>query len=120
MKLKIVGLALLSAVLLPLSHAYAKEKTSSAEKRAIFSECHSSCVKNQNEDPETAKLFGDVPFVVENYCGCYCTRVAMRASKETLLKAGRMMAEGDTLGSDKPLKTELEAHGKVCLDAIFD
>lgn len=120
MKLRIIGVALLSVVLLPFSHAYAKERTSSAEKRAIFSECHSTCIKNQNADPDTAKVFGDVPFVVENYCGCYCTRVAMRVSREYIFEAGRMMVEGDTLESNKPLKTELEDHGKVCLDAFFD
>jgi len=120
MRLRIIGVALLSAVLLPFNHAYAKEKTSSPEKRVVFSKCHSSCIKNQHEDPDTAKVFGDVPFVIENYCGCYCTRVAMRLSRETLFKAGRMAAEGGALESNILLKTEMEDHSKKCMDAFFD
>jgi|GEM_PF-4405905 len=120
MKLSVIGVALFSVVLLSLNHAYANERMSSSEKRGVFSECNAACIKNQNEDPDTVKIFGDVPFVTESYCGCYCTRIAMRMSKESLLMAGRISAEGGEIGSNQSIMTQIEQHSRKCLDTIFD
>jgi hypothetical protein len=41
-------------------------------------------------------------------------------SKESLLMAGRISAEGGEIGSNQSIMTQIEQHSRKCLDTIFD
>lgn len=108
------------ALFLSATSVYAETPISSKDKVDIFKECQGSCVDKQNRSALN-KAFQDLPFLIENYCGCYCTRLAMRISEEDIwLTVRLMLVERKTLDSNKRIQKLMEENGKVCFDAIFN
>ena len=78
------------ALLLAATSAYAQ--TSSKYKVSLYKSCQEACVEKQIKAAAN-KPFLDVPFVFEHYCGCYCSRFAMRLSVEDAEVLARLALE---------------------------
>lgn len=114
MIVKIYILFILSA-----GFVFAQTKTTSAEKVSIYSGCLPKCVQMQAANPEN-DIFKDLPFVVETYCSCHCSRVALRISKKSLLQAGRAAVMGEETTSIPEVVRISKRNQEVCLSVLMD
>lgn len=105
------------ALLLAATSAYAQ--TSSKYKVSLYKSCQEACVEKQIKAAAN-KPFLDVPFVFEHYCGCYCSRFAMRLSVEDAEVLARMALEGKSVESNKRIREQMDAHSKVCMGVFFN
>lgn len=112
-----IGLTV-AASLLAVTSTYAQTSTSSKEKVAIYKSCQKNCVEKQNTMAVNRHLL-ELPFVLEHYCGCFCSRFAMRVSAEDVAVMGRLSLEGKSIENHKVLKKVMEKSTEVCMDAFF-
>ena len=109
-------------LLLVFASAHATE-TSPKAKVEMHKSCMATCVPNQRAMPEN-KFLEDVPFVLNTYCSCACTRLAMRVSLEKLSKIGALALKGKgaekILREDPELQEIMEKSGSKCLTALMD
>lgn len=71
-----------------------------SDRAAVYGGCTPSCLTNQRQDPKNA-ILQDFPFMLEAYCSCYCSKIAMRVSRGLIDRVERERAEGRD-----PLKLE--------------
>ena len=109
-------LLLLWVIFLPA--AYASQIESPAAKREFYKGCYPSCIDTQRNYKEN-KFLLPVPFVLESYCSCACTRAAMRADKAMLERIGAAALQGRDLEEDKSIVQFMESHSAPCIDALF-
>ena len=98
-------------------------ETSSKVKVDMHKSCMATCVPNQRAMPEN-KFLEDVPFVLNTYCSCACTRMVMRVSLEKLSRIGSSALKGKgaekILREDPELQEIMEKSGSKCLTALMD
>lgn len=106
------------AALLAVSPAGAESTLSAKEKVALYKSCQKSCVDNQIA-LESNRAFLELPFVIESYCGCYCTAFSLRLDMDELDLISRLVLEGKSIESNKALSEKMEGYSEACLGALL-
>lgn len=105
-------------LLLTVCASVQAETTSSKDKAAIYGNCLPTCVAKQKSNP-SSKGFLDVPFVMESFCSCHCTRMAMRISMNQVELIGRLALEGKEANEIPWLKKISDRNMTLCGGALF-
>lgn len=98
--------------------AYATD-TSASTKSAMYKSCLATCVPNQRKLPENKAML-DVPFVLDTYCSCTCTRYVMRLSAEDAGVLGKVMLEGKGLETQPKVVENMQKNAAICIKALVD
>lgn len=94
------------------------QSVTSLEKTQFYNGCFPSCKSNQRENPVNGILL-DVPFVLDAYCSCYCSRVSMRLTRPQVNFLMRAGIEGRSLTENPSLQKLIDESGTKCVEAFF-
>ena len=94
------------------------EGISAKEKIEFYKNCLPSCSESQKKDPSN-QIFSDVPFVLDAYCSCYCSRVSMRMDRPMANFLARALIEGANITSNQNLRKLMEESSQKCLTAFY-
>lgn len=108
---------LIALLLLPLSLP-AAAGMSIKEKNYFYEVCQPKCVAGQKRMPANVGLL-PTPFVLESFCSCACTRMAMRTTTATVLKGGHVALEGKTIEAVPELASLQKNAVLACTEALY-
>lgn len=88
-------------------------------KTDFYKSCYTGCERKQMAAAEN-KFLLPVPFVIETYCACVCTRASMRADQTMLERMGAAALQGRDLSKDPSIVNWMQSHAEPCQKALFE